>query len=133
MMRGCIATMGGEMSENKTLSSQHHIPIAAGIIFSVITCGLYNIYWNYRQMLAMNELLGREEYRFVHWLLLSLITCGLYHIYYEYRMGSDLQTWLAHNGREVSPNLAVIGLMLSVFGLTVITDAVYQNELNKLI
>jgi len=115
-----------------TLSSEHRVDIAAGIIFSVITCGLYNIYWNYRQMQAMNALLGRVEYEFWKWALLTVLSCGLYHVYYEYRMGSDLQTWLAQNGRTVSPNLAIIGLILSIFGLTVIADAVYQNELNKL-
>lgn len=116
-----------------TLSSEHRVDIAAGIIFSVITCGLYNIYWNYRQMEAMNALLGRREYEFWKWALLTVVSCGLYHIYYEYRMGSDLQTWLTQNGRAVNPNLAVVGLILSIFGLTVIADAVYQNELNKLI
>lgn len=121
------------MSDDKPLSGEHRIEIAAGIILSVITCGLYNVYWNYRQMKAMNELLGRHEFDFVQWLILTLITCGLYHIYYEYRMGSELQTWLGEHGKPASPNLALTGLLLSVFALTVIADAVYQHELNKLI
>lgn len=120
------------MSESSPLTSDHRIEIAVGIILSVLTCGLYNIYWNYRQFAAMNALLGREEYNFVSWLLLSIVTCGLYHIYYEYKMGSDLYEWLKSNGREVSSNLPLIGLILSCFGLTVIADAVYQHELNKL-
>jgi hypothetical protein len=117
----------------KPLSGEHRIDVAMGIILSVVTCGCYNIYWNYRQMQAMNALLGRHEFDFLKWFLLSLITCGLYHIYYEYKMGSDLQTWLDQNGVVVSPNLGIVGLVLSIFGLTVIADAVYQNELNKLI
>ena len=121
------------MTETKALSTEHRIEIAAGIILSVITCGLYNIYWNYRQMKALNALLGREEYQFAMWLILSIVTCGLYHIYYEYRMGSDLFSWLKEHGREVSPNLPIIGLVLSCFGLTVTADAIYQHELNKLI
>lgn len=116
----------------KPLSSEHHIDVAIGIILSVVTCGLYNIYWNYRQMQAMNALLGRQEFDFVKWLLLSIVTCGLYHIYYEYHMGAELQTWLTQNDRPVSPNLALGGLLLSCVGLTVITDAIYQHELNKL-
>ena len=120
------------MTNGKPLSSEHRIEIAAGILLSVFTCGLYNIYWNYRQFLAMNALLGREEYKFVPWLLLSLITCGLYHIYYEYKMGADLYSWLKEQGREANPNLPIIGLVLACFGLTIITDAVYQHEFNKL-
>ncbi|MEK7388653.1 MAG: DUF4234 domain-containing protein [Elusimicrobiota bacterium] len=120
------------MNQDNSLSPDHRIEIAVGIILSLLTCGLYNLYWNHRQFLAMNALLGREEYKFVPWLLLSVVTCGLYHIYYEYKMGSDLYAWLKDHGREVSPNLPVIGLALACFGLTIITDAVYQHELNKL-
>ena len=121
------------MSDAKVLSIEHHVDIAAGSIFSVMSCGIYNIYWNYRQMKAMNALLGREEYDFGKWAILTVLSCGIYHIYYEYRMGNELQEWLTQNGRPVNPHLAVIGLMLSVFALTVVADAVYQQELNKLI
>ena len=121
------------MSDDKPLSTEHHIDIAAGIIFSVITCGIYNVYWNYRQMKAMNALLGREEFSFGRWALLTFLSCGIYHIYYEYRMGNELQIWLTQNNRPVNPQLAIIGLLLSVFGLTVVADAVYQQELNKLV
>ncbi len=120
------------MTTGKPLSSDHKIDIATGIILSLITCGLYNIYWNYRQFQAMNALLGREEYQFVPWLLLSLVTCGLYHIYYEYKMGSDIYAWLKANGGDPNPNLPIVGLVLSCLGLTIIADAVYQLEFNKL-
>jgi len=121
------------MSDGKVLSNEHRIDVAAGIIFSVITCGLYNIYWNYRQMEAMNALLGRREFDFGKWALLTLLSCGIYHIYYEYRMGAELQNWLTQNNHPVNQNLAIIGLVLSIFGLTVVADAVYQHELNKLV
>ena len=120
------------MSDAKVLSTEHHIDVALGIILSVVTCGLYNIYWNYRQMEAMNALLARREFDFAKWAILTIVTCGIYHIYYEYRMGNELQTWLTQNGRPVNPHLALIGLILSMFGLTVVADAVYQHELNKL-
>lgn len=115
------------------LSSEHRIDIATGIILSLVTCGLYNIYWNYRQFLAMNELLGREEYKFVPWILLTMVTCGLYHLYYQYKMGTDLYLWLKEHGREVNPNFGIIGLVLSCLGLTVVADAIYQHEFNKLV
>ena len=120
------------MTIDKPLSSEHHIEIAMGIILSLLTCGIYNIYWNYRQFQAMNALLGREEYQFWLWLLLSIVTCGLFHIYYEYKMGADLYSWLKEHGKDANPNLPVIGLVLSCFGMMIITDAVYQHELNKL-
>ena len=120
------------MSDPKPLSSEHAVDVATAIVLSLVTCGVYNLYWNYRQFLAMNALLGREEFKFVPWLLLSLVTCGLYHIYYEYKMGSELYGWLQANGRPSNPNLPMIGLVLSCLGLTIIADAVYQHEINKL-
>ena len=116
----------------KPLPRDYEMRIAAGIILSLVTCGLYNIYWNYRQFEAMNTLLGRREYDFVKWLLLSIITCGLFHIYYEYKMGSDLQQYLIDKGYQVNPNLGIIGLVLSCFGMTILADAIYQHELNRL-
>ena len=112
--------------------TEHRLEIAWGIILSVLTCGIYNIYWNYRQFNTMNVLLGHHEYDFIKWLLLTIITCGLYHIYYEYKMGSDLAQILINNGQRDPGNLPLIGLVLSIFGLSVIVDAVFQHELNKL-
>ncbi|HBL17800.1 MAG: hypothetical protein A2X36_00235 [Elusimicrobia bacterium GWA2_69_24] len=121
------------MTEAQPLSAEYRHDIALGIILSIFTCGLYNIYWNYREFLAMNQLLGREEYRFWYWLGLTIITCGIFHIYYEYKMGSDLHDIIKGRGLEVNPNLATIGLVLSIFGLTIVADAVYQHELNRLV
>jgi hypothetical protein len=114
------------------LPAGDRLSIAAGLLLSIVTCGLYNIYWNYRQFQSMNRLLGREEFQFVPWILLSIVTCGLYHIYTEYKMGAELYAWLKGQGREANPNLPVFGLALSIFGLTIVADAVYQHELNKL-
>lgn len=115
------------------LGQEHELNIALGIILSLVTCGLYNIYWNYCEFQAMNQLLGREEYRFWYWVILSILTCGIFHIYYEYKMGSDLYNYMKGHGHEVNPNLPLIGLVLSIFGLTIIADAVFQHELNRLV
>jgi len=74
--------------------SEHVRGIAASLILTLVTCGLYNLYWQYRQMLATNEMLQTERYRFLPWLGFTLITCGIYHIYHEYRMSTDIaQVW----------------------------------------
>src|SRR5579863_2119645 len=98
------------INEPPPLSSEFRHDIALGIVLSLITCGIYNVYWNSQQFKAMNYLLGREEYNFWKWILLTLVTCGLCHVYYEYKMGSDLLEILNARNVEVTPNLAVIGL-----------------------
>ena len=37
--------------------------IALGIIFSLLTCGIYSLYWQYKQMATLNGWLGRTDYR----------------------------------------------------------------------
>jgi uncharacterized membrane protein YGL010W len=110
----------------------HHVPsvhvrnIALDIILCLITCYIYNIYWQYRQMQALNAMLKTEKYSFVTWLLLTIVTCGLYHIYHEYRKSADLDKVL---GRESMEPLAV--LLLAIFGLGLIGDAIQQSSINS--
>ena len=47
-------------------------------------------------------------------------------------MGSDLHAYMTSRGIPVNPNLAVIGLILSCLGLTIVSDAIYQHELHRL-
>ena len=44
--------------------SEHRRSIAVSLLLTLVTCGLYNFYWQYLQMLAANEMLARDKYRF---------------------------------------------------------------------
>ena len=106
--------------------------IAVDVILSVITCGIYNFFWQARQMRVVNVLLGEERFGFWMWFLLTLVTCGLYHIYHEYVMGQSITQVQRRFEKEASDNLSLISLLLSVFGLTIVTDAIQQHEINAL-
>ena len=101
--------------------------IALDILLTLLTCGLYNFYVQYKQMEAMNALLRHEKYSFAMWAVLSIITCGLYHIYHEYRMSLDI----VEKVQGTSPQLPLISLVLSAFGLWIIADAIQQVEINR--
>ena len=58
--------------------------IIFSLILSIITCGLYDLYWNAKEMQTFNGLLEREEFSFWIWLFASIITCGIFHIYYAH-------------------------------------------------
>lgn len=107
--------------------------VAVDIILSILTCGIYNLFWQARQMRAVNAMLGIERFRFWPWFFLTLITCGIYHIYHEYVMGSAICEAAERLGRRVPQNLALISLLLSVFGLTIVTDAIQQHEINQIL
>jgi hypothetical protein len=105
--------------------------IVVSLILTILTCGLYDIYWNAKQMKAMNGLLGREELSFWTWLLVGIITCGIFHLYYEYKMGLALLEIQENYGMQVDNHLPIISLLVSLFGFSIVVDAIHQNEINK--
>ena len=102
------------------------------LILSILTAGLFNLYWNYKQMQACNYFLRRKEFSFLIWFFLTIFTCGLYHIYYQYKMGASLVEIQRSQGRPTSNDLPVLSAILSIIGLFVIADCFHQLEINKL-
>lgn len=107
--------------------SQFTRDIAFDIILTIITLGIFNLYVNYKQMEAVNFMLKVEKYSFLKWFLLSLVTCGLYHLYHEYVMAEDIAK---HVGREGGTD-GLICLVLCLFGLPVVADAIQQHHINN--
>ena len=105
--------------------------IALGIIFSLLTCGIYSLYWQYKQMKTLNGWLGRTDYRFLMWLLLSILTCGIFALYYEYKMAVGINEIQENNSLHVTDYLAVICVLLAVFGIGIASLAIQQWEINK--
>lgn len=105
--------------------------IALGIILSLLTCGIYSLYWEYKQMATLNAWLGRTEYRFGLWLLLSILTCGIFALYYEYKMAVGINEVQVNNGLHGSHSLPVICVLLAFFGIGIASLAIQQWEINK--
>lgn len=106
--------------------------IAIDIVLTLVTCGIYGLFWQNRLFKAANMLLGEERFSFWPWFLLSLVTCGIYNCYIQYQLGDALHQGLVKEGGLGNPNLAFLGLLLSIFGLQIISMAIEQNELNQL-
>jgi hypothetical protein len=117
---------------NRPNYAHHEISIPLYLILTIITCGLFNLYWNYRQMEACNEMLGRREFDFWIWFLLCLVTCGIWHIIYQYKMGSVIVDIQRRMGRPVFDTLPLISVLVTVFGMSIVVDCIHQMELNKL-
>lgn len=105
---------------------EHVRNITLDILLSLVTCGVYNLYWQYRQIEALNDILRQDKYSFVQWLLLTFITCGLYHVYHEYRMSTDLA-----EGSPTASNDGLIAIVLTLFGMSVVVDAIQQSKINE--
>ena len=110
---------------------QQTISIPLYLVFAILTCGLFNLYWNYRQIGACNDLLRRNEFSFWGWLLLSLITCGIYHVFYQYKMGAAIVEIERNYDAIVFDKLPLVSLFATIFGLSIVVDCIHQDELNK--
>jgi hypothetical protein len=107
-------------------SDEHVKNIALCVVLSLVTCGIYNLYWQHTKMLAVNDMLQQEKYSFLPWLLFTVVTCGLYHIYHQYRLGEDI----AKIARPDQKNDGLMALILSALGLSIVADAIQQSHIN---
>ncbi|MBN2403366.1 MAG: DUF4234 domain-containing protein [Spirochaetes bacterium] len=113
--------------------SKYNVSIPVYLILTLITCGIFNLYWNYMQMEACNYLLNRQEFKFSHWILFSIITCGIYHIFYQYKMGCAIVEIQKNNDKDISDSLPVISCLVTLFGLSIVVDCIHQYEINKIV
>jgi hypothetical protein len=112
----------------RELEDRDHVKsIPASVILTFVTCGVYNLHWQYRQMLSVNEMIDEDKYHFLPWLLLTLVTCGIWHIYHEYRMSEDIAKAM---GRDVNSD-GLIAVLLSLFGFSFVVDAIQQSHINS--
>ena len=82
-------------------------------------------------MATLNGWLGRTDYRFGLWLLLCILTCGIFALYYEYKMAIGINEIQANSGLPVNNGLAVICVLLAIFGIGIASLAIQQWEINK--
>lgn len=105
----------------------HVRSIPLDIVLTIVTCGLFNLWVQYKQCEAVNDMIKQPKYSFLFWVLFCLITCGLYHIYHEYRKSSDIAEVL----KKDPGSAGLISIVLTVFGLWIINDAIQQSEINR--
>lgn len=106
--------------------------IAMCIILSIVTCGVYFYYWMYclhNDTVAVSGMGGETSGGMV--VLLSLVTCGIYAMYWNYKQGERLDAAKTRRGRPSSDS-KVLYLLLSIFELSLISQALMQDELNKM-
>lgn len=100
------------------------------VILSIITCGIYMLYW---YVCVVNEVDAVTEDPGPGGgmcLLLTIVTCGIYNIYWGWKMGDKLDASRARNG-VVPGSFSILFLLLNLFGLSIVTLAIIQSELNN--
>lgn len=104
--------------------------IAVAIILSIVTCGIYGLYWFVCLNDDLNELTDREGTSGGVALILSLVTCGIYTIYWMYKSGEKVDELKSRRG-QTSQYSGPVYIVLTLFGFGIVSYALIQDELNK--
>ena len=101
------------------------IPVC--VILSIVTLGIYGIYWfvkltNDSNALAPNNTTTSGVKAF----LLTIVTLGIYNIYWNYKLGCKVDEMKGSDS-----NSGVLYLVLGLFGLGIINSCLAQSEINK--
>ena len=105
--------------------------VVVAIILSIVTCGIYGIYWFVKITDDCGKASGDNSMSGGVSFLLNLVTCGIYGIYWSYQMGKRIQTAQEKRNMPTTDNSALY-LILYVLQLSFINWILIQSELNKM-
>lgn len=103
--------------------------IVLAIILSIVTCGIYGIYWFITLTNDVNKIAGVEDTSGGLACLFTIITCGIYGYYWAYKLGQKLDIAAQKAGKQPS-NHSILFLILNICCLGIITYCIAQNEVN---
>lgn len=103
--------------------------VALCIVLSIVTCGIYGLYWIACLNDDINEVTGNSGTSGLMVVLFSFITCGIYFIYWGYKMG-DILDRNRIQYKIPTGSLPIVFLLLNLFGLGIVSLALMQNEVN---
>jgi hypothetical protein len=102
------------------------------VILTVVTCGLFGIFWFCTLNDDTNLVSGHPEApNGVVALLLTFITCGIYGLYWYYAMGQRIDEAKMSRGLPAGSSGALY-LILAILGLAFVANIIQQSELNRL-
>lgn len=105
--------------------------IVVSILLTIVTCGIYGIIWMLNiteDVDTISENPNKRSGGMV--ILLTIVTCGIYSFYWWYKNGELLEQ--AGKNSNVSTNSsAVLYLILSIVGLSIVNYVLVQADINK--
>lgn len=104
-------------------------PIMA-LILSLLTCGIYAIYWVYMTSTEIKNALRTDEVNPVLDVVLTIITCGIWGIYLAYKYPQFILQLQDRVGQPRN-DISLVSLILAIVGLAPVSLFMVQTELNK--
>lgn len=132
-----------ELAGNKTVHVEPSFSFTTGVVkeksiglcvvLSLVTCGIYSIYWLYTIAHDLNDLCesqnqekGAEPGLVV---ILSIVTCGIYLLYYLWKAGKMVSSLTRSNGHHPSDDSIVL-MVLSILQLSLVSYCILQSHIN---
>ena len=106
------------------------------VVLSFLTFGIYYLYLIYAISKEVNELTNDFRNNPLVDLLLSIFTLGLYTFYWFYKISCQIEGYeeiLAMKKSSIALLTVLISVFLYTYGGPVISIAIIQNEINKVI
>jgi hypothetical protein len=105
--------------------------IGMAIVLSIITCGIYMLYWLYQLLTSYYQLTNQPSNAGMD-IVLSIITCGIYGYYLAYKIGKMESSAYRDYGMHPKDD-SILYLVLAIFGFAIIVYAIAQSNLNALV
>jgi len=104
--------------------------IGLAILFSIITCGIYQLYWLYQISADTRMLTGNNDSGSPGTdLLLEIVTCGIFGFFVVYQCGKRIYQAELQQGERANDDSAML-TVLALFGW-IIALAIIQHKLNN--
>lgn len=114
--------------------------IVACVLFSIITCGIYTLYWIYKINQEINIITGHEDDTSGGLVILfGIISCGIYYVYWAYKIGDKLKGYYNKKNSSAGNDLPVLYLILMIANYiacgicTMICYCLIQDRINKIV
>lgn len=104
--------------------------ILATVILTIVTCGLYGLYLQYRIGSEINRHHPKSQLNPGLDLVLLFLTCGLWGWYVMYKYPREVEEMVRSEGGTPG-DITLPCLLFAFFGLHLVSFMVLQGELNK--
>ena len=111
------------------------------LVFSMISCGFYLIWWYYKIYEEVELLTGETPtgHSFIMDFILNLITCSIYGIWVDYQISQKFKEMEAERGvpfpNDTGVLVVVLDLSAYITGIftNIVSSAIHQDQLNKIV
>ena len=107
--------------------------IAVAVILTIVTCGIYNIYWFIKMVDDVNRVSNDQSAYSggVTWLL-TFVTASIYGWYWFYQAAKKMRYAKQVRNMPTEENTEILYLVLAIFGFGIVDMCLIQSDLNKM-